>query len=91
MLKDLDEANARHLLHQEPAVKNIIGEAELKIMEINGADLANKNLDDTFMKKYWRIKDKMKRKILLDYIKKNSPKANLKVYTSLPLEELNHE
>ena len=49
-------------------------------MDINGADLANKNLDDDFLRKYWRIKEPMKRKMILAYIKKNNPKASLVVY-----------
>ena len=60
-------------------------------MEINGADLANKKqLDDVFLRKYWRIKDAMKRNILLEYIKKNTPNATLQVYTSVPLKTLDH-
>jgi hypothetical protein len=61
-------------------------------MEINGADLINKKmpLDDAFLRKYWRIKDAMKRKLMMDYIKKNTPNANLLVYASVPLKSLNH-
>ena len=64
-------------------------------MEINGADLDPRNkknpFDDDMLRKYWRIKDQMKRKILLDYIKKNSPNASLQVYTLVPLTSLTHE
>jgi len=69
----------------------MISKDDLEIMEINGADLAKKELDDAFLRKYWRIKDPMKRKILLEYIKKNTPKATLEVYAQVPLKTLDHE
>ena len=78
-LKHLDQTNAKVFLYQNELIKDIISEEELDAMEIDGSDLTDKKLEK-HIRKYWRIKDAGKRKIILDHIQENKP-CKLQVYT----------
>ena len=88
-LKYLDHTNTKKFLYQNPLIKDIVPEEELDAMEIDGSDLSDKKLEK-HLRKYWRIKDKEKRKIIYDYIQENKP-CKLEVYTLEELCKLNSD
>ena len=55
-MKHLDQVNTRRFLYQNSEIRYLISEDRLKEMEIDGSDIADKNLEK-HLRKYWGIKN----------------------------------
>ena len=55
-------------------------------MEIDGSDLADKHFDK-ILRKYWRIPDPEKRKVIYDYVQASKP-CQLEVYSLVDIGSL---